>query len=104
MTPSSTAPSARVLGDLLREQAEAAPDREFVQCGGDWMTLGELDRASDRVAAGLQQLGLRKGDRLALMLPNQIEYVVLIYACAKAGVVQVPINTYLRGEFLRHQL
>jgi crotonobetaine/carnitine-CoA ligase len=104
MTPSSTAPSARVLGDLLREHTEAAPDREFVQCGGDWMTLGELDRASDRVAAGLQQQGLRKGDRLALMLPNQIEYVVLIYACAKAGVVQVPINTYLRGEFLRHQL
>jgi crotonobetaine/carnitine-CoA ligase len=68
------------------------------------MTLGELDRASDRVAAGLQQLGLGKGDRLAIMLPNQIEYVVLIYACAKAGVVQVPINTYLRGEFLRHQL
>ncbi|WP_261567219.1 AMP-binding protein [Frankia gtarii] len=94
----------RVFGDWLREEAGLDPDRHFVQCASPWMTLGELDRLSDRVAAGLQQLGVGKGDRVAVNLPNRIEYVVLICAIAKTGAIQVPLNTYLRGEFLRHQL
>jgi crotonobetaine/carnitine-CoA ligase len=94
----------RVFGDWLRAEAELDPDRDFVQCASPWMTLGELDRLSDRVAAGLQQLGVAKGDRVAVNLPNRIEYVVLIGAIAKIGAIQVPLNTYLRGEFLRHQL
>lgn len=95
---------ARVVGELLREKAKADPDRKFVQCGSPWLTLADLDRQSDRLAAGLQSLGLKKGDRLAVLLPNRIEYVVLVYACAKAGIVQVPLSPYLRGEFLRHPL
>jgi carnitine-CoA ligase len=94
----------RVLGDWLREEAALDPDRKFVQCASDWLTLGELDRRSDRVAAGLQERGLKKGDRIAVNLPNCIEYVVLIYAIAKTGAIQVPLNTFLRGEFLRHQI
>jgi carnitine-CoA ligase len=95
---------ARVLGEWLRAEAEADPERPFVQCGSPWLTLRDLDEQSDRLAAGLQRLGLGKGDRLAILLPNRIEYIVLVYASAKAGVVQVPLNAYLRGEFLRHQL
>jgi crotonobetaine/carnitine-CoA ligase len=94
----------RVLGEWLREEAAADPDRRFVQCGGDWVTLAELDERSDRVAAGLQGLGVHVGDRVAVILPNCMEYIVLVYAIAKIGAVQVPVNTYLRGEFLRHQL
>ncbi|UIX29391.1 AMP-binding protein [Streptomyces sp. GQFP] len=94
----------RVLGDWLREEAALDPDRRFVQCMSDWLTLGELDRRSDRVAAALQAMGAAKGDRIAVSLPNRIEYVVLIYAIAKTGAIQVPLNTFLRGEFLRHQL
>jgi crotonobetaine/carnitine-CoA ligase len=97
-------PPGRVLGDWLREEAALDPDREFVQCASDWMTLAELDSRSDRVAAALQSLGVRKGDRVAVNLPNRIEYVVLIYAIAKTGAIQLPLNTFLRGEFLRHQL
>ncbi|AWK76496.1 acyl-CoA synthetase (plasmid) [Rhodococcus oxybenzonivorans] len=96
--------SGRVVGDWLREEAAFDPDRPFVQCASDWVSLGELDRRSDRVAAGLQSLGIEKGDRVAVNLPNRLEYIVLIYAIAKAGAIQVPLNTYLRGEFLRHQL
>jgi crotonobetaine/carnitine-CoA ligase len=94
----------RVLGEWLREEAARDPHREFVQCDSAWMTLGELDRRSDRAAAVLQSLGVRKGDRVAVNLPNRLEYVVLIYAIAKTGAIQLPLNTYLRGEFLRHQL
>jgi carnitine-CoA ligase len=96
--------TVRVFGEWLRGEAALDPDRKFVQCGSPWMTLGELDRLSDRVAAGLQQLGVRKGDRVAVNLPNRIEYIVVICAIAKTGAIQVPLNTYLRGDFLRHQL
>jgi carnitine-CoA ligase len=94
----------RVLGDWLRAEAAADPDRPFVRCGGGWVTLAELDDRSEAVAAGLQGLGVGVGDRVAVILPNSIEYIVLVYAIAKAGAVQVPVNTYLRGEFLLHQL
>ncbi len=94
----------KVLGDWLRDEAVRDPDRDFVQCASPWMTLGELDRLSDTVAAALQGLGVGKGDRVAINLPNRIEYIVLIYAIAKTGAIQVPLNTYLRGGFLRHQL
>jgi crotonobetaine/carnitine-CoA ligase len=109
LSVSQTAPlrhksSASVLGDWLRTEAALDPTRNFVQCDSPWVTLGDLDRLSDRVAAGLQELGVKVGDRVAVNLPNRIEYVVLIYAIAKAGAIQVPLNTYLRGEFLRHQL
>lgn len=94
----------QVLGDWLREEAALDPDRPFVQCASDWVTLDELDRRSDRVAAALQGLGVGKGDRVAVNLPNRMEFIVLIYAIAKTGAIQVPLNTFLRGEFLRHQL
>jgi crotonobetaine/carnitine-CoA ligase len=94
----------KVLGDWLRAEAAADPARPFVRCGGDWVSLGELDRRSEAVAGGLQGLGVGVGDRVAVIQPNSMDYIVLVYAIAKAGAVQVPINTYLRGEFLRHQL
>jgi crotonobetaine/carnitine-CoA ligase len=104
MMDSELQKTGRVLGDWLREEAALEPDRQFVQCASDWLTLGELDRRSDRVAAALLGLGVAKGHRVAVNLPNCIEYVVLIYAIAKTGAIQVPLNTFLRGEFLRHQL
>lgn len=92
------------LGAWLREEAALDSGRPFVQCDSDWVTLGELDAQSDRVAAALQAAGVGKGDRVAINLPNRIENIVLIYAVAKAGAIQVPLNTYLRGDFLHHQL
>lgn len=94
----------RTLGAWLREEAALDPGRPFVQCDSDWVSLGELDAQSDRVAAALQAAGVEKGDRVAINLPNRLEYIVLIYAVAKAGAIQVPLNTYLRGDFLSHQL
>ncbi|TQC43713.1 acyl-CoA synthetase [Rhodococcus sp. WS4] len=90
--------------EQLRGWAAADPSAPFVKFGGEWITVGELDGKTDRVAAGLLKLGLVKGDRLAIMLPTAVEYVELIFACAKLGIVFVPINVFLKGEFLRHQL
>ena len=90
--------------DKLRERAGRDPDGRCVHCTGEWMSAAELDAVSDRVAAGLFALGVRAGERVALILPNRNEMLELYFALAKLGAIQVPLNYWLKGEFLRYQL
>ncbi|WP_184436705.1 AMP-binding protein [Mycobacterium sp. AZCC_0083] len=90
--------------DRFLHWASVQPDKPFLQCGGDCVTYGEMADASDRVAGGLQRLGVAKGQQIAFVLPNRIEFATLFLACARLGVLQVPLNPFLRGEFLRYQL
>jgi crotonobetaine/carnitine-CoA ligase len=92
------------VGQELRRQARAHPDRLFVQCGEASRTFAEMDRVSDRIAAGLAARGVAPGDRVAVVAPNRIEVLDLYLGVAKAGAVQVPLNVYLKGDFLSHQL
>jgi crotonobetaine/carnitine-CoA ligase len=101
---SERASDTRIVADVLRARAASDPDAPAVRCGGGWLTNAELDAVSDRVAGGLRGLGVAKGDRVAFILPNRTEHIELLFACAKLGAVQVPVNTYLKGEFLRYQL
>jgi crotonobetaine/carnitine-CoA ligase len=94
----------RVVAEVLRARVEQAPERPFVRCGGQWLTFRELDEISDRVAAGLAEAGIGKGDVVAFIVPNRQEMVELFFACAKLGVVQVPLNYWLKGQFLGYQL
>jgi crotonobetaine/carnitine-CoA ligase len=97
-------PEADSASDLLRIQAERLGGMPFVRCGGDWMSYAELDDRTTRLARGLVDLGVKPGDRVALVSANSVDMVEAIFACSRAGAVQVPINVYLRGAFLRHQL
>jgi crotonobetaine/carnitine-CoA ligase len=90
--------------EVLRHQARHNAERPFLKCGGDWLSFGELDRRSERLAAGLAGLGVTKGDRVATLVPNRIEFFEIFYAVAKLGAILVPFNAYLKGEFLRYQL
>jgi crotonobetaine/carnitine-CoA ligase len=90
--------------DKLRERAARDPDAPFVHCTGEWVSAAELAAVTDRVAAGLFALGIREGDRVALILPNRNEFLELYFALAKLGAIQVPLNYWLKGEFLRYQL
>src|SRR5258707_14313261 len=67
-------------------------------------TFRELHDRVGRIATALTNLGFRKGDRLGLLLPNEHEYVELVYACAWLGVIAVPLNTRLSGEEIDHVL
>src|SRR5436309_1827538 len=96
--------ATRVVGDLLREQARAMPDKPYLWCGDDRLTFAETDERSDRVAAGLAELGVGPGDRVAAIASNRTEMLEAFFACAKLGAVQVPTNVFLKGEFLRYQL
>lgn len=90
--------------DRFLHWASVQPNKPFLQCGGEWLTYGAMADASDRVAGGLQRLGVAKGQQIAFVLPNRVEFATLFLACARLGVLQVPLNPFLRGEFLRYQL
>jgi crotonobetaine/carnitine-CoA ligase len=90
--------------EVFRERLAAAPDAPFVKCGAHWITFAQLDERTDRLAAGLAALGVGRGTMVATILPNRIETVEILLAVAKLGAVQVPLNYWLKGEFLRYQL
>ena len=72
---------------------------------GKVMTYGELDTASRHFAAYLQQnLGLQKGDRVALMMPNILQYPVALFGLLRAGMTAVNVNPLYTARELEHQL
>src|ERR1700726_3134418 len=71
------------------------PERTALVLGGTRVTFRDLHNRVERVAAALSRRGLRTGDRLAVLLPNGPEYIELVYACSRLGVIVVPINIRL---------
>jgi malonyl-CoA/methylmalonyl-CoA synthetase len=67
-------------------------------------TFGDLDRRANRMARELAARGLARGDRLAIWLPNRVEYIDLFLACTRLGVVAVPINVLYRDRERAHIL
>jgi len=68
------------------------------------ITYGELDRLSRDFAAWLQSRGMRKGDRIALMMPNILQYPIALFGAMRAGMVIVNTNPMYTARELRHQL
>jgi crotonobetaine/carnitine-CoA ligase len=92
------------VGNILRARAESTPDRVCCAMDEQVFTYAEMDRRSDALAAGLAGLGLGPGEQVAMLAPNRVELLELFYGAAKTGAAQVPLNAYLKGEFLLHQL
>ncbi|MBM4060705.1 MAG: acyl--CoA ligase [Planctomycetes bacterium] len=90
--------------ELLRDNAQRAPDRAAIHDGERTLSLAELDARSDAVAAALQCGGLRRGDRIALFAGNSAEFVVALFAAAKAGGVVVPISPMTKPAKLQNLL
>jgi crotonobetaine/carnitine-CoA ligase len=95
---------ARVIGELLRERAQKHPDQPYLGSDKTLLSYGEVDARTDRLAAGLAEIGIAPGDRIAVISANRIEMLEIFFACAKSGAVEVPLNVFLKGEFLRYQL
>ena len=87
---------AAVVGDLLDVGAERFPDRLAVAFEARRTTYRDLRARVDRLANALLDLGLRAGDRLAMFLDNGDRAWELILACARAGIVWVPLNYMLK--------
>ncbi|WP_395657337.1 acyl-CoA synthetase [Nocardioides sp.] len=89
---------SQTLGDLPRRTARRVPDKLAIVDGPTRLTFAELDAVVDATAAALADAGLAPGDRLALLCHNSWQFAVLDFACARAGVVLVPVNFMLGGE------
>jgi crotonobetaine/carnitine-CoA ligase len=94
----------RTVGGLLARQARKLGNKVFLQHERGRVTYAELDSATNRVANALRKAGIRKGGKVAVMLPNCPEYVTMQFAVAKAGGVQVPINTEFTPELVSFTL
>ncbi len=92
------------IGNILRARASSAPDHVCCAMDENVFTYAEMDQRSDALAAGLAQLGAGRGEQIAMLAPNRIELLEIFYGAAKTGAAQVPLNAYLKGEFLLHQL
>jgi len=88
----------------LRHACTMWPHKTFLDFSGSTFTYADVDRESNQLAHGLAKLGVSPGDRICWMLPNVIEAIFVWFAINKLGAVSVPINTDLRGEYLRHQV
>ncbi len=80
------------IADLIHMQARQHADRVYIRLNDQTWTYAETDRLAAALAVGLIDLGLRPGDRLAIILPNVPAYVITIFAAAKANLILVPIN------------
>ena len=90
--------------DPLPEIARSDPARIYARFDGVPLCFGDLDRETAALAGGLLARGLVPGDRVAVMLRNSREAVLVILALGRAGLVWVPVNAQARGEGLRHVL
>ena len=95
---------AATLPAQLDKRITDDPKGDFIAVGGDWLTAAAISDRALRLATGLYRLGVRPGDRVASIMANRPEAVDVLFACAELGAVSVPLNIYLRGEFLRYQL
>jgi acyl-CoA synthetase (AMP-forming)/AMP-acid ligase II len=75
--------------------ARAAPDATALLHGRRSLRFGELDDRSRRVAGALASGGIRRGDRIAVLAANRVEFVEIVSAALRAGVVPVPVNPLL---------
>ena len=88
----------------LGRAARYYPERTALASGETRSTFRELHERVARIAAALSRHGFGVGDRLALLLPNESEYIELVYACAWLGVIAVPLNTRLSAVEIDHIL
>jgi acyl-CoA synthetase (AMP-forming)/AMP-acid ligase II len=89
------------LADVLLHNVDAYPDREAVTDGTRRVSWRELFDAARHAAAQFEAFGLSKGDRVAVVLNNQIEAVILYWACALSGVIFVGANPRLGHDDLQ---
>ena len=90
--------------DALDRAVARHPDRILLDIGGEFFSYGDIDRLSTRLANALRKLGVRQAETVVTMLDNNADAIVSWLAINKLRAVSVPINTALRGEFLRHQI
>ncbi|OGP61658.1 MAG: hypothetical protein A2V65_04165 [Deltaproteobacteria bacterium RBG_13_49_15] len=92
------------LADMLRQTARRYPDDKAIVFLGSMITYRRLEDLVDRLSTAFHRMGLRKGDVVAMMLPNSHQFVVVFYACQRLGITVTAINPTYKPMEIRHQL
>jgi len=92
------------LRDVFDESVAKYSARPAYSCMGKTITFGELDTLSTAFAGWLQEKGCRKGTRVALMMPNILQYPVCLFGILRAGCTVVNVNPLYTARELEHQL
>lgn len=96
--PKADAPLPLGLPQVLEEIVHRYKKRESIRFDNRVYTYQELDEEANKVAGGLQSLGVQKGDRVAMMLPNIPEFMFSFFGIQKLGAIAVPFNTMYKGR------
>ena len=89
---------------MFEESFKAYPERDACVCMGKTLSFAELDAASRALAAWLQGKGLKRGARVAIMMPNVLQYAVAITGILRAGMAGVNVNPLYKPRELEFQL
>ncbi len=92
------------LVQMLEESFKKFAARDAYACMGKTLTYGQLDTFSKQVGGWLQSKGLKKGARVAIMMPNVLQYPVVMAAILRAGYTVVNVNPLYTPRELEHQL
>lgn len=90
--------------DVLEQSCEKYADQMAYHNMGAELTYAELDFLTRNFAAALQDMGLKQGDRIALMMPNILQYPIALFGALRAGLIIVNTNPMYTARELRHQL
>lgn len=86
------------LGDILTRTAARVPNKQAFIFRNRQITYEGLDELVDEIAFGLVNEGIKKGDRLAILSKNSLDFVVVMFAIARIGAVFIPINYNLKNK------
>ncbi len=92
----------RTVGEGLRLAVQANPQGDAIIIGGQRLSFSQLQARAAKVAGGLRGLGIRPGDHVGILMPNNLEYLLLFHACALLGAAAVHFNSRYRSEELRY--
>jgi len=94
----------RTLIDVFSESARQRPNHRALLFQGNTVSYGELERLSTALASALIGLGVKPGDRVALLLPNAPQIILSLFGTWKAGGIVVPLNPLYTERELEHAL
>lgn len=91
------------LNTFLSEAMEKFAPQPAFYCMGKSLTYGEIDKMSRQLGAYLHSRGLKPGDRVAIMMPNLLQYPIALFACIRAGFIVVNTNPLYTPREMLHQ-
>ena len=92
------------LAVLLEDSALNVPERIAVICGDVKLTYAQVEAKANQVANALREIGIEKGDKVALSCPNLPFFPIVYYGILKTGAVVVPLNVLLKGREIAYHL